>query len=169
MFREDLNNRLKVVRILTPPLREIAEDIPIIAKHFLTKHCGLAGRPLKEFAPVAIQSLKNYFWPGNARQLENEVKRLVASVRGLTISDEQLDLPREPVEPVSQDKENSYDGKTIDEVIEAIERRMIEDALKKHHWNKQKAAQELGLSRQGLGIRCDGWGLTVEIISLRVD
>ena len=118
---------------------------------------------------MAIQSLKNYFWPGNARQLENEVKRLVASVRGLTISDEQLDLPREPVEPVSQDKENSYDGKTIDEVIEAIERRMIEDALKKHHWNKQKAAQELGLSRQGLGIRCDGWGLTVEIISLRVD
>ena len=58
---------------------------------------------------------------------------------------------REPVETDSQEKALSFDGKTIDEVVEDIERRMVEDALKKYHWNKQKAAQELGLSRQGLG------------------
>jgi Nif-specific regulatory protein len=149
-FREDLYYRLKVVRIQTAPLREIARDIPIIAKHFLKRHCDNMKIEPKQFTPAAVKKLQAYPWPGNARQLENEVKRLIASVRAPMISDEQLDLPREAAEPVSQDKEISYDGKTIDEVIEAIERRMIEDALKKHHWNKQKAAQELGLSRQGL-------------------
>jgi two-component system, NtrC family, response regulator HupR/HoxA len=94
--------------------------------------------------------IKSYPWPGNARQLENEVKRLVASVRGKAIAEQQLDLPGDPVEIVSQEKTLSYDGKTIDEVVDAIERRMIEGALKKYRWNKQKAAQELGLSRQGL-------------------
>jgi DNA-binding NtrC family response regulator len=83
---------------------------------------------VKEFAPVAIQSLKNYSWPGNARQLENEVKRLITSVRGPLIADEPLDLPRETAEPVGPDREISYDGKTIDGVIDAIERRVVEDA-----------------------------------------
>ncbi len=59
-------------------------------------------------------------------------------------------LQSEPVERDSQEKALSFDGKTIDEVVEDIERRMVDDALKKYHWNKQKAAQELGLSRQGL-------------------
>ena len=150
-FREDLYYRLKVVRLQTPPLRAIAQDIPLVAKHFLAKHCANMKIAPKQFSPAATKLLQAYPWPGNARQLENEIKRLVASVRGPMISDQQLDLPREPAEPVIQDKENSYDGKTIDEVINGIEHRMVEDALKKHHWNKQKAAQELGLSRQGLG------------------
>ena len=159
MFREDLYYRLKVVRIQTPPLREIGEDIPIIAKHFLAKHCGLAGRPLKEFTAAAIQSLQNYSWPGNARQLENEVKRLVASVRGPVIGGDQLDLPNETAEAENSAGEVCFDGKTIDEVVEEIERRMVEDALKKFHWNKQKTAQALGLSRQGLGKKLKRLGI----------
>ena len=159
LFREDLYYRLKVVRIQTPPLREIAEDIPIIAKHFLAKHCGLAGRPLKEFTAAAIQSLQNYSWPGNARQLENEVKRLVASVRGPVIGGDQLDLPNETAEAENSERGVCFDGKTIDEVVEEIERRMLEDALKKFHWNKQKTAQALGLSRQGLGKKLKRLGI----------
>ena len=149
-FRADLYYRLKVVRIQTPALREIVQDIPIIANHFLKKHCAAANVEPKQFAPEAIDLIKRYPWPGNARQLENEVKRVVASVRGKTITQEHLDLPSEPVETASPERSLSHEGKTIDEVIEAIERRMIEDALKKYRWNKQKAAQELGLSRQGL-------------------
>jgi Nif-specific regulatory protein len=149
-FRADLYYRLKVVRIQTPALREIVQDIPIIANYFLKKHCGLTNIETKQFAPAAMELIKGYPWPGNARQLENEVKRVVVSVRGKTITQEQLDLPAEPVEIVSQEKILAYDGKTIDEVVDHIERRMIEDALKKYRWNKQKAAQELGLSRQGL-------------------
>lgn len=150
-FRADLYYRLKVVRIQTPPLREIAEDIPLMAGHFLAKHCGAAPKTEpKQFTPSAIERLSNYSWPGNARQLENEVKRLVASVRGKTIAEDQLDLPVEPAKEVTQENTLSYDGKTIDEVVVAIERRMIEEALVKSGGNKQKAAQALGLSRQGL-------------------
>ena len=75
----------------------------------------------------------------------------MASVRGPLIGAENLDLPRDSVETDDREKALSFDGKTIDEVVEDIERRMVDDALKKYHWNKQKAAQELGLSRQGLG------------------
>ena len=149
-FREDLYYRLKVVRIQTPPLHDIPRDIPIIAKHFLKKHCDILSIETKQFAPAAVKLLQSYPWPGNARQLENEAKRLVASVRGTTIGEEQLDLPTERFETDGREKEHSFDGKTIDEVVNDIERRMIDDALKKYHWNKQKAAQALGLSRQGL-------------------
>lgn len=149
-FREDLYYRLKVVRLQTPPLRDIPRDIPMIAKHFLKKHCGNNKIETKQFAPAAVKLLQSYPWPGNARQLENEAKRLVASVRGTTIGEEQLDLPMEEFETDGREKELSFDGKTIDEVVNDIERRMIEDALKKYHWSKQKTAQALGLSRQGL-------------------
>ena len=74
----------------------------------------------------------------------------MASVRGKTIAEEQLDLPVEPTKEVSQENALFYNGKTIDEVVASIERRMIETALRKAGGNKQKAAQALGLSRQGL-------------------
>jgi len=158
-FRADLYYRLKVVRIQTPPLREISEDILLIAKHFLAKHCGAMNIETKQFTPDAAKLVQAYPWPGNARQLENEIKRLVASVRGASIGAEHLDLPREPVEIDSREKGFSYLGKTIAQVVDTIERRMVNEALNKHHWNKQKAAQELGLSRQGLGKKMKRLGL----------
>jgi len=75
------------------------------------------------------------------------------------IGAEHLDLPREPVETDGQEKALAFGGKTIDEVVEVIERRMVEDALEKYHWSKQKAAQELGLSRQGLAKKNRGLGI----------
>lgn len=120
-FRADLYYRLKVVRIQTPALREIAEDIPLMANHFLAGHCALLKIEPKQFTSAAIERLKNYSWPGNARQLENEIKRLVASVRGKTISAEQLDLPIEAEKPIALENSNHYRGKTIGEVVEAIE------------------------------------------------
>ena len=149
-FRADLYYRLKVVRIQTPPLREIPDDIPILANHFLAKHCALLKTDIKQLTPAAMERLISYPWPGNARQLENEVKRLVASVRGKTITEEHLDLSTEPAPTIAQEKTLSYQGKTLGVVVDDIERQMIQNALTKHNWNKQKAAQELGLSRQGL-------------------
>ena len=84
----------------------------------------------------------------------------MASIRGKAIGEEQLDLPRESAEADSQEKALSFDGKTIDEVVKDIERRMVEDALKKYHWNRQKAAQELGLSRQGLNKKLKRLGIS---------
>jgi len=149
-FRADLYYRLKVVRVHTPALREIPGDISLMANHFLATHCALLKMEPKQLTAAAMERLSSYAWPGNARQLENEIKRLVASVRGRTIGDEQLDLPVETPKPLGQENANYYNGKTIGEVVEAIEQRMIEEALLKAGGNKAKAAEALGLSRQGL-------------------
>jgi DNA-binding NtrC family response regulator len=149
-FRADLYYRLKVVRVQTPCLREIADDVPLMANHFLASHCALLKVEPKQFTPAAIERLRSYSWPGNARQLENEIKRLVVSIRGKAIDQEQLDLPVETQKMTAQENPTHYNGKTIGEVVEAIEQRMIQEALLKAGGNKARAAEALGLSRQGL-------------------
>ncbi|MBI2987113.1 MAG: sigma 54-interacting transcriptional regulator [Deltaproteobacteria bacterium] len=89
-FREDLYYRLKVIHIRMPPLREMREDIPLLANHFLANSCREMDRKPMSLAPQALSSLANYPWPGNVRELENEIKRLVVTVRRKTITEEDL-------------------------------------------------------------------------------
>jgi Nif-specific regulatory protein len=156
-FREDLYYRIKVIHIQTPALREIREDIPVLANHFLEKHCKTMHSDLKNFTPTAMQFLMRYSWPGNNRQLENEIKRLIATVRGKTITEDYLDpsirsfgsaaaVAQETKEPAPV----APAVQSLSATVEAVERRMIEAALRQCNGNKQKAAQVLGLSRQGL-------------------
>lgn len=149
-FREDLYYRLSVVRIQTPALREIPEDVPILANHFLQKHCAAMGVDPKQFTPAAMERLSRSTWPGNARQLENEVKRLVASVRGKLIGEDQIGIQpeRKPLEPPIEAKTSA--PRSIYDAVEALERQMIQEALRDTAGNKQKAADKLGMSRQGL-------------------
>ena len=156
-FREDLYYRIKVIQIQTPALREIREDIPLLAHHFLEKHCKTMNVELKCFTPNAMHCLMRYSWPGNNRQLENEVKRLIATVRARMITEEHLDTAirsGESAAPVAQEMTvpapPAPAAQTLSATVEAVERRMIEDAMRKSGGNKQKAAQALGLSRQGL-------------------
>src|SRR5918995_4403458 len=90
-FRVDLYYRLKVIHIETPALREVPEDIPLLGNHFLAKYSKLMKTEPKQFTPAALERLAMYHWPGNERELENEIKRLVASVRGKTIGEEHID------------------------------------------------------------------------------
>jgi len=163
-FREDLYYRLNVIHIQMPALREIPEDIPFLVNHFLAKHCKSMNIESKEFAPGAMQALVRYPWPGNARQLENEVKRLIASVRGKSVTEGQLDPAIRDADSFSagahiavqsgsvktETAPQSSSTQSLPDAIEALERRMIENALRQSGGNKQKAAQTLGLSRQGL-------------------
>jgi Nif-specific regulatory protein len=154
-FREDLYYRLKVIQIQTPSLREVPEDIPGLANHFLNKYCRAMRTDLKQFTPPALQSLLSYTWPGNARQLENEVKRLVASVRGKSITEDHLDASIRNLDARIKDfrtyeETAAQSFRSLPVAVEALERRMIEEALRESGGNKQKAAQLLGLSRQGL-------------------
>jgi DNA-binding NtrC family response regulator len=162
-FREDLYYRIKVIHIQTPALRDIPEDIPVLANHFLEKHSREMHLEPKSFTPEAMQCLMRCSWPGNSRQLENEIKRLLASVRGRTITEEQLDPSirnNEPASSTSAAPQMPQEGKppiqavpvrqTLGAAVEALERRMIEEGLRQCNGNKQKAAQVLGLSRQGL-------------------
>src|SRR5215510_1401447 len=156
-FREDLYYRLKVIHIHTPSLREVPEDIPGSVNHFLNKYCKMMNTELKQLTTGALEELSNFSWPGNARQLENEIRRLVASVRGKSITEEHLDgsirHPRTFVQDFQSKEEPAPESpmsRSLPDAVEQLERRLIEETLRNSGGNKQKAAQTLGLSRQGL-------------------
>jgi len=101
--------------------------------------------------------LSHFSWPGNTRQLENEVKRLVASVRGKSITEDHLDdslrnlgAPLQSFPPKEEPAPKQAASRSLPDAVERLERRLIEEARQNSGGNKQKAAQVLGLSRQGL-------------------
>jgi Nif-specific regulatory protein len=148
-FRADLYYRLKVIYIETPPLREVPEDIPVLANHFLARCCAAMDTDLKQFTPAALECLTRYSWPGNSRQLENEVKRLVASVRGKSITEENLDGSIRNTPSASEPAQDAASSRRLADAVHELERRLIKEAIRECGGNKQKAAQVLGLSRPG--------------------
>ena len=149
-FREDLYYRLRVVHIHTPALREIPEDIPVFAIHFLNKYCRQEGKKPKDLASAAERALAAYHWPGNVRELENEMKRLAATVRRPTISEEDLDSSIFTVADKPQSKKSGTASSSLHEAVAEFEQDMIREALKKCQHNQVQTAKFLGLSRQGL-------------------
>jgi len=149
-FREDLYYRIKVVHIHMPPLREIREEIPLLARHFLKEYCRENGRAAMEFAPETMRRLCGADWPGNVRQLRNEVMRLAACARQDLIADEDAwdELPA----ALGHGKPAAGPARaqSLKTAVEKLEREMIGDALRSTHGNQQQAARVLGLSRQGL-------------------
>jgi Nif-specific regulatory protein len=147
-FREDLYYRIKVLHIQMPPLRDVREDIPLLANHFLKEYCRENARGEMEIAPGIMRRLMAAAWPGNVRQLRNEVMRLAACARQNEITEEDLfeDMAQE-APPVKATKPKPQSLKTA---IEELERQMIREAIEATHNNQQQAARLLGLSRQGL-------------------
>ena len=148
-FREDLFYRIKVIHIYMPPLREIREEIPLLANHFLKEYCKETGRSPMEFAPEVLRKLVSSPWPGNVRQLRNEVMRLAACSPQTIIGEEDLwegiptparDTPQIP----------SVKLQSLKKAVAEMERTMIAEALTQTKSNQQQAAKLLGLSRQGL-------------------
>lgn len=92
-FRKDLYYRLKVIHIQMPALREIPEDIPVLANHFLDKYCREMGKEPKRLSPKALRYLMSYSWPGNVRELENNIKRILVLTPRRVITEE--DLPED--------------------------------------------------------------------------
>jgi Nif-specific regulatory protein len=145
-FREDLYYRLKVVQIRMPALREIDRDIPLLANHFLAECCAESGRQL-EFSPGLLRRMTAAQWPGNVRQLQNEVKRLAACAGGRVIGEDELaeEIAESADEPSSVNRTGS-----LKDALEDLERRLIADTMRSVDNNQQRAAKALGLSRQGL-------------------
>jgi Nif-specific regulatory protein len=165
-FRADLFYRLNVVRIETAPLREIRSDIPVLASHFLARSCRELGRPPKTLGPDALRRIEAYPWPGNVRELENEMKRLAVLAPGRVI--EEADLSEHvragragaPPSPQMQVASPSpVAGTLLPAAVEALERRMIEEALSSTAGNQLRAARALGISRQGLIQKLKRYGL----------
>ena len=143
-FRKDLYYRLNVFPILLPPLRERVEDIAALAEHFLRVYRERARRAVPSIAPEAMRHLRAYPFPGNVRELENEIERAVA-----------LADPGQPIGPTHLSERIRTGAakaalpQTLGDAIEQLKRRMIEDALRECG-SKTRAAERLGLTRQSL-------------------
>jgi Nif-specific regulatory protein len=158
LFREDLFYRLNVIHIRTPPLREMRDDIPLLAQSFLTKLCHEAKREPKKLAPDALRRLLAYAWPGNARELENEMRRVVAlSTRKIVTEEDLSDSIRNGGE--SALAMPSAAGSALKDTVASLEKRLIAEALQARRNNQQQAAKLLGLSRQGLIKKMKRYGM----------
>ena len=143
-FRQDLYYRLNVFPIRLPPLRERVEDIPALAEYFLTIFRERARRAVPGISPDALRCLRAYPFPGNVRELENEIERAVALVDdGQPIGVEHLS------ERLRATTSAAAPPVTLNEAIEQLKRRMIEDAMRECG-SKTRAAERLGLTRQSL-------------------
>ncbi len=149
-FREDLFYRLNVIALRVPPLRERAQDIPLLVEHFLKKHGG--GRGVK-VTRGAMGKLVGFPWPGNVRQLENEVRR------ALVLADGAIDV-QELSADVARGGGAKAGGSDLRSRVDALEAELVTEALAKTRGNQTRAAQALGLSRFGLQKMMKRLGIT---------
>ncbi len=158
-FREDLYYRLNVINIRVPPLRERKEDIPLLAEHFLTKEGEKSGQPKKVLTKRALEKLYDYPWPGNVRELQNEIERIVvlSGTEGKLTADMLSPKVLEIGEKAKVQGARVH-GKLKD-ALEELEREMIKEGLRRTGWNKSKLAKELGISRAGLIMKVEKYGL----------
>jgi DNA-binding NtrC family response regulator len=151
-FREDLFYRLNVIPIEVPALRERREDIPLLVQHFLDVANQEQAKRIDGISPAALQQLVSYAWPGNVRELENLIERLVILKGEGEIGPEDLPPPVghgagphvADVPPIPEG------GLDFNDVVGRYETDLILQALEQTHWNKNRAAQLLGLNRTTL-------------------
>jgi len=144
-FREDLFYRLNVISLRLPPLRERREDIPALVEHFLNRFARENGREAMRFSPEAMRLLVDYDWPGNVRELENAVERAVVLSAGPLI--EPVLLPEQISANGSRRSSvadfEGLDGRSLFEMTENYERRVILEVLSRSNWSQTEAAERL--------------------------
>jgi Nif-specific regulatory protein len=148
-FREDLLYRLNVFTIKVPPLRKRTGDIRLLAEHFVDKYSQKIGRPIQGLSREVLQCLENYPFPGNVRELENELERAVALAKDEGIIEFSC-LSDKIVERSAKIRPEMNVQGTLKEMVEALEKSVLSQLLEKHGGNRTRAAKELGLSRYGL-------------------
>jgi two-component system, NtrC family, response regulator HupR/HoxA len=166
-FREDLYYRINVINVALPSLRERQEDIPILMDYFLQKRCEESGLPLKTFSKKTLEKLLDHTWPGNVRELQNEVERLV-----VIAGEDKVITPDMLSVRILESSESHSGGNggsgvlkglntsgSLKEALEELEILMIREGLKRCGFNKSKLAKELGISRAGLIMKVEKYGL----------
>jgi two-component system response regulator AtoC len=158
-FREDLYYRLAVVELCVPPLRDHREDIPLLAAEFTRRYGERFGHEQVRLSPALVEALRRAEWPGNVRQLENAVARMVALGNGGVIEVEALGTAPVPL-AMHTAAESAGEGMIpLREQIEALERRVIARTLAAVSGNQSEAARRLGLNRGTLIERVRKYGL----------
>ncbi|HEV2799134.1 MAG TPA: sigma 54-interacting transcriptional regulator [Pyrinomonadaceae bacterium] len=175
-FREDLYYRLNVIRLRVPPLRERRSEIPTLVNHYIGHYARKFGRSDIRITPETIDLLMVCDWPGNIRQLVNEIQRIMARAEdGTLITPEHLspELKRTapPVSttntnlaafgaPAPQSSAQGGENLSLPDAVEDLERRMIADALRRHKGNISRAARELGITRRGLQLKLGRYAMS---------
>ena len=163
-FREDLYYRLNVIRIHVPPLRERREEIPHLSTYFLREALERLGKPDVHLSSDALDVFSQYWWPGNVRQLKNEIQRAVAlSAPGGTIDpihlSPEIGSTQRPGPTPPSPRSRSQDPTNLASAIEQIERNVIQAALDRSRGNISESARILGLTRRGLYLKLRRLGL----------
>ena len=161
-FREDLYYRLSVIRIHVPSLRERRDEIPHLSTFFLREACERLSKPDVQLAPATLDLFARYWWPGNVRQLRNEIQRAVAmSAPGGAVQPDHLspDLAAPPTPPNQGGGTAAGLGfggarpTNLSAAIAAVEKDLIESALGRSRGNISETARVLGLTRRGLYLK----------------
>lgn len=163
-FREDLYYRLSVIRIHVPPLRQRREEIPHLSTFFLREASDRLGKPDVQLSSTVLDLFSQYWWPGNVRQLRNEIQRSVAmALPGGTVEPEHLspDLTNEPHRSAERAPTTVAlrGGQTLASVVDDVERDLIRDTLARNRGNISESARSLGLTRRGLYLKLRRLGL----------
>jgi two-component system response regulator HupR/HoxA len=162
-FRQDLYFRLRGFEFEVPPLRERPVDIPALAEFFAAKHAEAIGRRILGISAGVLERLMAFDFPGNIRELENEIRRMVAlAADGEYLTTQNMSpalvaLAPRKVPPSS----NGFapNGATLKDKVKDLEKHVVGEVLARHRWNQSRAALELGLSRVGLANKIRRYGL----------
>lgn len=172
-FRKDLYFRLAGVTVSIPPLRDRREDIPLLANFLLKQAMTDIGKEVAGFSAEAISCMKRYAWPGNVREIQNEIERMLVMGKEHGLLGADLLSPKVLME-ASPEREDDLSlvtttTRTLKERVEAVEIKILRESLIRHRWNKSKASRELGLSRVGLRGKLDRYHLEKEEEQDKVD
>src|SRR5882724_12229594 len=156
-FREDLYYRLNVVPIVVPPLRERAQDVPLLAEHFLLRDTRDFNKRIERLSPEAVGALQAYRWPGNVRELENVIERCVVLAEGPVI---QLnDLPLDVLLPQQAIRVRAAEALPLNEATDQFERQIVLRVLERVGWNLTEAGRILAIHRNSLRVKLARWGV----------
>ena len=157
-FREDLFYRLQIVPILMPPLRERAEDIPLLIERFFESFTSKHKRRRKRMSPEALQLCQRFPWPGNVRQLRNTIERLVITCRDVVV-----EVPHLPDFLREYDRYTTTFSVRPGTPLAEVEKLLIRQTLRHVTSNRGEAAQALGISRRALQYKLKQYGLLEEL------
>jgi DNA-binding NtrC family response regulator len=146
-FRPDLYDRLNVVPIEVPPLRERKEDVPQLVEHFLAEACAQNGMKKAQVTQPALSLLMQHDWPGNVRELKNTIERLVIFAAGAALTDEDVQAALPGVKAV---RGRYQRGAALKDLVASAEREIVLAALEANHLHIANTARELGLERSHL-------------------
>ncbi|HVL66805.1 MAG TPA: sigma-54 dependent transcriptional regulator [Vicinamibacterales bacterium] len=162
-FREDLFFRLSVIPIRVPPLRDRAEDIPALVRHFADLFSREHNRRPQRFTHAALEYMQKARWKGNIRELRNTVERLIIMTPGETIDVHDLrDIVRIETRPAAAESDKQQSPGTLREFKEVAERQFLVEKLRENNWNISKTAEVIGTPRSNLYKKLEQYGISQE-------